>query len=229
MAMRRNTEELIAAYVDGVAELTAEERARVEALVARDEHARVERDATRTMLDQLRAHPSASASASATLAGESGEPDWAALAQRIDRAVGPGMPRVWWRSWKWLVPIGALAVASVAALLLVHGSPTSAEVATTAPAAPAPKSPEAVQAPAKEPAVGTVLFLDGETVEVDDNDAARLLDDLIDDRPEPVAPVADDDQGLLPATDLGWIDNLDDASIERAEHWLADHGTKKKG
>ncbi len=211
MALRRNTEELLAAYVDGVAELTPDERARVEALVAADAEVRAERDATRAIVDQLRALP-----ASGT------EPDWAQLAQRIASAVGPGAPRAWWRNWRWLIPIGALAAASAAALLLVHRTPAPSEAPTVAQqpiVAPAPKPA------ATEPAAKTQLYLDGETVEVDDADANRLLDELMDDKPDADAPIADEELGLLPATDLGWIDNLDDAAIERAEHWLA----KKKG
>jgi hypothetical protein len=214
MAIRRDTEELLAAYVDGVGELTPDERTRVEARLAGDAEVRAERDATRAIVDQLRALP---------VRGT--EPDWSQLAQRISSAVGPTVPRVWWRNWRWLVPIGALAAASAAALLLVHHTPASDAPTIAQQPIVAPRPGLAPKPAETEPAAKTQLYLDGETVEVDDADANRLLDELMDDKPDADAPIADEELGLLPANDLGWIDNLDDASIERAEHWLA----KKKG
>jgi anti-sigma factor RsiW len=203
--MRRNTEELLAAHVDGVAELSPDERARVEALLARDEAARADRDATRAVIDQLRALPP-----------QGHEPDWSAMARRIDDAVGPTVPRVWWRSWKWMVPIGALAVAAAVTLWLVRPAPEQApEVAAI--------THDAGTLAADKPTVQ--LWLDGEAIEVADGDADRLLDDLFDDN---AAPIADDEEGdLLPSTDLGWVDDLDDASLDRVEHWLAHHDGKR--
>lgn len=207
--MRRNTEELLAAHVDGVAELSPDERTRVEALLARDEVARADREATRALVDQLRALPA-----------QGQEPDWTAMAQRIDEAVGPTVPHVWWRpSWKWLVPIGALAVASAVTLWLVQRAPEPApEVAVIVRDAGslAPRTSE-------QPTVQ--LWLDGEAIEIGDADAERLLDDLVDDTPSPIAD--DDSEGLLPSTDLGWVDDLDEASLDRAKHWLAHHHGKK--
>jgi hypothetical protein len=34
-----------------------------------------------------------------------------------------------------------------------------------------------------------------------------------------------DERGLLPATDLAWVDGLDDEALARAERWLAEHKT----
>ncbi|HEX7839715.1 MAG TPA: hypothetical protein VF469_19705, partial [Kofleriaceae bacterium] len=67
---------LLAAYVDGVAELLPDERREVEALLARDPGARVESEAVHALLGRLRALPP-----------EGGEPDWAAMERSIRQAV----------------------------------------------------------------------------------------------------------------------------------------------
>jgi hypothetical protein len=59
-----------------------------------------------------------------------------------------------------------------------------------------------------------MVWLDGDAVEVDDVDPAALPDE----------PAAEDDSvasGLLPAADLGWVDQLDEGALDRAESWLA--------
>ena len=62
--------------------------------------------ADRALVDTLR-----------TLPPEGGEPDWKKLEAAIRAEVSPlAMPAPWWRSWRWLVPIGALA--TTAAILL---------------------------------------------------------------------------------------------------------------
>ncbi len=105
------------------------------------------------------------------------------------------------------MPIGALAATAATALVLFHhpasertlkidgGNPTAAVAPTEAPAA-------------------ELLWLDGNVVEVGDVDPAALLDD--DDSGDALA-----DEDVLPVQDLNWIDSLDDAAIDRAEHWLA--------
>src|SRR5688572_9157503 len=99
--MRRD-DELLAAYVDGVTELTTEERRHVEELLARDPALRTAESDTKAVLDQLRALPP-----------EGVEPDWTALERAIRDEVGPTVPRSWWRpAWRWLVPATALALAA---------------------------------------------------------------------------------------------------------------------
>jgi hypothetical protein len=184
--------ELIAAYLDGVAELTPDERRRVEALL-RDDAVRADADAMRTTLAALRELPH-----------DGVEPEWAALERRIAGAVPAKVPTSWWRRLRWVAPVGALAATAATALVLFH-HPASERGALLDAGVPA------VVAPA-EPAPATELWLDGHIVDVGDADPSVLL------------PDADDalaDEGLLPAQDLHWIDSLDDAAIDRAEHWLA--------
>ena len=187
-------DELLAAYLDGVAELTPEERQRVEAKLAE-----LDVDGTRGMIDQLRALPP-----------EGTEPDWRAMERRIAAAVDEVKPP-WWRRWLVIAPIGVLAVAAIALLLLRHTAeePKPAPIAViTHDAAVTPP------APAPEPVESTEVYIDGKFVDISDVDA-----DLFDDTDEPAADVADED-ALLPASDLGWVDQLDDHALDRAEHWL---------
>lgn len=181
-------EELLAAYVDGVAELTPEERERVSAALPE-----LDADGTRAMIDQLRALPP-----------EGTEPDWRALERRIAGAVDAIKPP-WWR--RWLLPVGVLAVGAAALALYVTHEPAveqpPAPVAVVIPDA-------AVPAPPVEP---TEIWLNGHLLDVGDIDP-DALDDL--DEPTDLA----DENSLLPAGDLGWVDQLDDRAIERAEHWL---------
>jgi hypothetical protein len=182
---------LLAAYVDGISELTPDERKRIEAKLGE-----LDADGTRGMIDQLRALPP-----------EGEEPDWRALERRIASAVD-AVPSPWWR--RWFVPAGALVMAAAALLVWMHHEPaaTRPEVATIAPvpvdaAVPAP-------VPTAQP---TELWLDGELVDVSGVDPDALFDD-----DEPADTLTADDDGLLPT--LHWVDDLDDRAIERAEHIL---------
>jgi len=202
--MRRDaagSDELDTAYVDGVAELSLDERRGVEARLAREPDARAEHAAVRTLLGRLRALPP-----------EGREPDWTAMERSIRDAVGDAVPRPWWRRWTWLAPIATLATA--AAILFVVW-PRPALRVTPHPTVAQPTAPAA-----PEDSVGAVaLWLDGAQVDVEPDAAAALIAlDPADDEPDEVA--------LLPASDLAWVDNLDDDAIARAERWLA---RKKKG
>jgi hypothetical protein len=183
-----NDEELLAAYLDGVTELTPEERQRVEARLPE-----LDAGGTRAMIDQLRALPP-----------EGEEPDWRAMERRIAGAVDAIQPP-WWR--RFLLPAGVLAVGATAlALYLKHEAPVvhrSMPVAVVLPDA-------AVPAPPAEP---TEIWINGHLLDVGDVDP-EALDDL--DEPSALA----DEDSLLPADDLGWVDQLDDRAIDRAEHWL---------
>jgi hypothetical protein len=182
-------EELLAAYLDGVAELTPEERQRVEARLPA-----LDADGTRAIIDQLRALPP-----------EGNEPDWRAMERRIAGAVDAIRPP-WWR--RFLLPAGVLAVAAAALVLYLRREPAVERPPATPVAVVIPDA--AVPAPAVEP---TEIWINGHLLDVGDVDP-----DALDDLDEPSA-LADEDC-LLPADDLGWVDRLDDRAIDRAEHWL---------
>jgi hypothetical protein len=183
-----NDEELLAAYLDGVAELTPEERQRVEARLPE-----LDADGTRGMIDRLRALPA-----------EGNEPDWRAMERRIAGAVDAIKPP-WWR--RFLVPIGILSIGAAALALYMKAEP-AVEQPSTPVAVVMPDA--AVPAPRAEP---TEIWINGHLLDVGDVDP-----DALDDLDEPSA-LADEDS-LLPADDLGWVDQLDDRAIDRAEHWL---------
>jgi len=197
-------EALMSAYLDGIAELTVEERRRVEAKLAAEPALREASEATRALLGRLRA-----------LEPEGREPDWAQLERSIHLAVGPAVPRPWWRSWWWALP-GALAAATAA--LLVTWLPLRA-------VEPGPRPPELGAGSARPSAIAAAedtvsLWLDGAVVDVDlaatDGFASEVFA-----AEEPTA----DEVALLPATDLGWVDGLDEDDLERAERWLAKEKT----
>jgi hypothetical protein len=152
------------------------------------------------------------------LPGEGSEPDWNALERSIREAVGPGVPRPWFKKWQWLVPIGALAVTAAAALLWLH-RPEPEPTAPPQAALPAPSVTE----PAATPEPAMAVWLDGKIIDLDEVDPSAILDDD-DDRAAQHALATDDGSGLaggiLPAGDLGWIDGLDDKALDRAEQWL---------
>jgi hypothetical protein len=154
-------------------------------------------DADRELIRKVRALP-----------GEGNEPDWDALERSIRDAVGPDAPKPWWRRWRWIVPVGALAATAAGALLWLRHPEPKREM----PTMPA--------MPSEEPAAA--LWLGGQILELDDTDPNAAMGDL--DRDAQAALSTDDDaasSGLLPASDLGWIDNLDDSALDRAETWLA--------
>lgn len=211
--------ELLTAYVDGVAELPADERRAIEAWLAADPEARTEAAAVQSVVGQLRALPP-----------EGDEPDWAAMERSIRQAVAAEPPRPWWRRWQWLVP--AMTCATAAAVLIVlwpRRSPGTAPGHGRAPDlgpglhAPAP----AVQPPAAPGDDVVALWLDGSEVDVDLSAAGGLpvaAGDALGDLELGAASPGDgdepDDVGLLPAADLAWVDHLDDAALDRAERWL---------
>src|SRR5438045_2033151 len=90
---------------------------------------------------------------------EGEEPDWSALERTIREAVGPTVPKPWFKRWQYLVPIGALAAATAAALLWMKSPASEQPVAVT----PAP-----VTEPAPEPAMA--VWMDGKIIDLDDVD-----------------------------------------------------------
>lgn len=205
---------LLGAYVDGVAELTPDERRAAEAWLVSDPGARAEADALRGIVDQLRALPPA---------GD--EPDWSAMERAIRHAVDGVPVRPWWRRRRWWMP--ALTCATAAAVLVaawpsVAPAPLHAPPQDRAARAPDERDPDAAGAIVP-------LWLAGGEVEVDvaaAGDIGSMFGDLdvrlepaTEDNDEVAPPTAE--PGLLPAGDLAWVDRLDDAALERAEHWLA--------
>ena len=191
----KTDEELLAAYLDGVGELTPDERRRIETKLVDDPALRAEAEDTRGLLGRLRELPP-----------EGTEPDWSQMERAIRDEIGDSAPRAWWRGWRWLVPVAALAMAG-AVLALVLRTPPSPELIGV------PDAGVARVVPA--PAADTVpLWLDGEHVDVDLQAADDFLDDewLFDDEP---------DADLLTAGDLAWVDELGDDDVAAAEAWLA--------
>ena len=86
-------------------------------------------------------------------------------------------------------------------------------------AAIAPATADAAGAGAPPRRADATLWLDGQLVDVSDVESARSTRRCSTTSTRAEAMTADDD-GLLPADDLGWVDELDDRAIERAEHWL---------
>lgn len=207
----RDTDELLAAYVDGVGELTSDERRRVEARLAEADGFRDDAAATRSLIGALRELPP-----------EGREPDWSAMERAIRAEVGPSVPRSWWRGWRGaLVPVGALAAAgAIWALVLRTPDPiddTVPVVQTTPVAVRAVDAGSALPPGESEPEI-VALWLDGAEVEVEldagDVSATELLEL---DAPSP----EDAATGLLPAQDLAWVDELGDDDMAAAEAWLA--------
>ena len=209
-------EELLTAYLDGVSELTPDERKRVELRLDRDPEFKREADELRAVIEQARAGASVDATA---------EPDWSALERQIREAVGPTVPMPWWRRMRWLAPISTLATTAAIALVWLHHAPADhaqvtpdrdASVAFIAPSAPT----HVEAAPAPKPAAATTIYIDGQIIDVSNVDPEALVNDSASDGTADASS-----SGLLPASDYGWIDQLDDKAMERAERWLA----RKKG
>ena len=207
---------LLAAYVDGVGELTSSERRRIEDLRGSSDEIRTDEAATRALIGRLRELPAVG-----------GEPDWSALERESHAAVGPEVPRAWWRiGWRWLAPAAAAATLGVAmvAILLWLRPPGPVESARppsiTMPRAPA--VPQIADADADRDhgqghdakAERIALWLDEHEVEVDPS-VADVLGGVED------SEVDDESvEGLLPPEDLAWVDSLDGSALDRAEHWF---------
>ena len=148
---------------------------------------------------------------------EGTEPDWDAMQAAIRAQVGERAPRPWWRNWRWIVPVWALAATAAAALLVVRGESDEAHVA--------PRGVDAgIEREVETPVTRAVhaLWLDGEVLELDELAGAQLeaLDELDTDARAALRPSDDVTGGILPVADYGWIDALDDESLDRADAWL---------
>ncbi len=193
--MSANDDELLAAYVDGVGELTPDERKRVEARLAELDVAgtrEMEVAATKAVIDKLRALPP-----------EGVEPDWRVMQARIAKAIDEA-PRPWWR--RWFVPAGGLAVVVGAAMMMMtlHRDQALVEPPPMAERAPVVDAAVPVPVPAAQ---ATELWLDGQLVDVTDADPESLFDD-------DAAPDAVADDGDVT------VDQLDDKALDNLDRWL---------
>ncbi|HEX4453839.1 MAG TPA: hypothetical protein VH143_23370 [Kofleriaceae bacterium] len=215
MTNSADDEELLSAYLDGVSELTPDERKRVETRIARDPEFKREADELRAVLDEARSSASVQ---------PANEPDWSTLERQIRESVGPTVPLPWWRRMRWLAPISTLATTAAIALVWLHHAPANHAELTVARDAgnvaivAAPPHVEA--APAAKPAESTMIYIDGQIIDVSNVDPEALVNDGASDGTADASS-----SGLLPASDYGWIDQLDDKALDRAERWLA----RKKG
>ena len=209
--MPQTDDELLAAYCDGVTELTTDERKRVEALLATDARVRTDEAATRSLLGALRDLPA-----------DGVEPDWTAMERAIRTQIPDEVPRQWWRPmWRWLVPLTAVATMAMIALLAFgRDAETTARTSET-PVARAVDAGVETFAPSVSTDERVAIQLDGEDVVLEDSDDELLdVDDML--LGEADAGV----EGLLSSDDLAWIDDLDDDDAAFAEKWLDE---RKKG
>lgn len=148
------------------------------------------------------------------------EPDWQKLEAAIRAEVGDEAPRPWWRNWRWIVPIWALATTAAVALLLTREQPV-AETHAPSPSSLSKHEPSLTNdaATADEPsppveAEAPAMWLGGEVVHLDgvDDTSFELLDDSA--RAELDTDEPDD------SFDLQWIDQLDDRAMDSVEQWL---------
>ncbi|HEY0191834.1 MAG TPA: hypothetical protein VGC42_11985 [Kofleriaceae bacterium] len=160
---------------------------------------------TRAVIDRLRALPP-----------EGVEPDWAAMERSIREAVGTEVPRPWWRRWTALLPATTLVTALGVLLLVMWGrGPQVVDAPLAVP--PARDLPATRDVAHEDPRENVVtLWLDGAELEIDA--AAPAARALVGEAGLEEEPAEND--VLLPAGDLAWVDGLDDAALDRAEHWL---------
>lgn len=212
--MRRD-DELLTAYVDGVSELTTEERRRVEELIAQDPALRTDEAATRSLLDQLRSLPP-----------EGTEPDFAAMERAIRDEVGATVPRPWFRAaWRWLVPAAALTLAAAAlALWLQQRAPEAAQPIAAIPV-DAGVAVEPAADPGADDAATMALWLNGDAVEIELATDELAADELLEDDDALLGAEDGLTPGLLPVDNLAWIDELDLEDADVAEAFLG----RKKG
>ncbi len=193
---------------------------------AREDHALDDDD--RALIAKLRALPS-----------EGDEPDWRALEAQIRAQVAPlRMPAPWWRNWRWLVPIGALATTAAIVLVLAgrpHATDDTGDLATSTTRHDASVAAEPSRAPdvADDVATAPAMWLDGEAVDLDEISVEALeIDPVLDEPALVLDPTAVPDEageyrpietigGMLPVSDDRWIDSLDDDAADRLEQFLA--------
>jgi hypothetical protein len=218
---RLRTEELLAAYASG-AELTDEERASVEALLAGSPAARAEVASIGALLGELRA------------AAPEPPPASEAVVRAVRIACAQPVTfgeraRAWWRR-RWIVVVPAVLAAGALAVMATVAATPDERAAKPSQPAPIAKDDVPVPAPAlDETAVPDVpLWLAGEATELAglDDDSADEIERELGDELAAVGGAADPDDaafdGLLPDDDLEWVDALDDETAEALDRWLAE-------
>jgi hypothetical protein len=155
-------------------------------------------------------------------------PDWAAMERSIRQAVADAPPRPWWRRWRWLAPAMTCAAAAVVAVALW---PRLVQLPATDPV-PLPGQAEHAPGPEAPGADPVALWLDGSEVDVDlagpevvDRMLGQIsgppLGDVLLGSAEDAARTPVDETGVLPSAGMAWVDDLDDAALDRAERLLA--------
>lgn len=144
-------------------------------------------------------------------------PDWSALQRSIDQAVAelePPRRRRWWP--RLVVPGLAIAAAATVAIIVVQPKPSIDDGslhATVVDARPPEDPPVREPSPASAP-----ISIAGVDIGGPLSEAATV--DLLDD------PFFDlDTDSWSPASDLAWVDDLDDDQLESLERLLAEEHT----
>src|SRR5687767_3550604 len=140
---------------------------------------------------------------------EGTEPDWHALEAAIRAQVGDRAPAPWWRNWRWIVPVWALATTATIAFFVLRTADEALPHDASRDAGIAAR--EAVAAQHDQTPPVEAMWLAGEVVELDDLAAPDLgASDALDALDETArAALAPDDEvsaGILPVADYGWID-----------------------
>jgi hypothetical protein len=141
--------------------------------------------------------------------------------------------RPWWRRWQLIVPFGA-CLAGAAALAIWLGT-AKAPVAPAAVAPPelahaAPAAPAASTQAATAPDASDLVWVDDQAIDLGGIDPDAIFGDLDrETRDAMEADTAGDAGGILPAVDLGVVDNLDDSQLDAAAQALASDDLSRGG
>lgn len=145
------------------------------------------------------------------------EPDWQKLEAAIRAEVGDEAPRPWWRNWRWIVPIWALATTAVVAFLIT-GRDHSVEKTVVPPTPVMSKHVEPSTGGDAEPPsaqhAAPAMWLDGEAVDLESVDETSF--EPLDDSARAALDTDEPDDNF----DLQWLDTLDDRAMDSVEQWL---------
>jgi hypothetical protein len=207
--------DLVAAYLDGRAELTPEERTRAEAIIDANP---VDAEETTALLAELRDLPPPA------------DPDF----RQLEAAIAQALPPPPAKGHRWGAISGVLAAAATIALFVAirHDGRTP----TFPDAAPAPAPAPIGHDPDTLAAAPHAIYFNGEELDTA-VDLDALPDDALDDALDEDADLGDLDDYVSLETASGSsassfggqfgaeIDQLDDAALDRLDTWLA----SKKG
>jgi len=156
---------------------------------------------------------------------EGREPDWHEFGRDLREAIDRDQRGVWGWLRRWWKPAFGLSLAcAAAAIVLVVHHGEDVPVATATIAHYSPPVPVPVPVPAAHPEAPLALGSAG-TIPADDLD-----DDAVDNVHAALGADADgldddddlaDEDGLVPDLSLDWVDDLDDAQMDRVEKTLA--------